>query len=237
MIRQVPVTDEPRRKIKAVIKLSVSLGSIANIEVIRTILKGHGRGTIQITEIQAGSVKLIVEGSQAEIDRLRSPIESGELTELDGFLVEDARILSESSKHNLVEETLANPIKGRKLRNADLSDADLSGADLSGADLSNGNLSGADLTGVNLSRANLSDAGLTGAELSDANLSNADLSGANISDADLGGAYLYGVNLRCANFYGTKVELARFRENSGITEQLKQDLINRGAIFEDSPDD
>lgn len=46
------------------------------------------------------------------------------------------------------------------------------------------------------------------------------------------GRDLSGANLRDAN-----VENARFEGSFGITEQMKQDLIQRGAIFNDSPGD
>ena len=60
-----------------------------------------------------------------------------------------------------------------------------------------------------------------------ADLSRADLSRADLRDADL----------RDADLSVIQVEKTRFRNNLGITEELKKDLINRGAIFEDSPGD
>jgi uncharacterized protein YjbI with pentapeptide repeats/DNA-binding Xre family transcriptional regulator len=148
------------------------------------------------------------------------------------------------------------------LSSADLSSADLSGADLSGADLFNANLSGADLINSNLSGAYLINSNLSGADLSDANLSgvylinsnlinsnliNADLSGANLINADLRGADLInsnlinanlrGADLRGVNLRGANVKETRFGENQGISESMKLDLQQRGAIFEDAPGD
>ena len=60
---------------------------------------------------------------------------------------------------------------------------------------------------------------------------------ADLSRADLRVADLRDANLRDANLRGIQVEKTRFRNNLGITEELKKDLINRGAIFEDSPGD
>jgi uncharacterized protein YjbI with pentapeptide repeats len=60
----------------------------------------------------------------------------------------------------------------------------------------------------------------------------ADLRGADLRDANLRDA-----NLSDANLSVIQVEKTRFRNNLGITEELKKDLINRGAIFEDSPGD
>ncbi len=146
------------------------------------------------------------------------------------------------------------------LRGANLIGANLSHANLRGADLNHANLIGAYLRGAylilanlshaNLSGANLSHANLSGAYLSFANLSHANLSGANLSYADLRGADLNHANLRGAdlnhaNLIGTylilanlslaNVKNARFDYNSGVSEFLKQDLITRGAKFDEPP--
>jgi uncharacterized protein YjbI with pentapeptide repeats len=65
----------------------------------------------------------------------------------------------------------------------------------------------------------------------------ADLSRADLRGADLRGADLSRADLRGADLSVIQVEKTRFRNNLGITEDLKKDLINRGAIFEDSPGD
>jgi uncharacterized protein YjbI with pentapeptide repeats len=65
----------------------------------------------------------------------------------------------------------------------------------------------------------------------------ADLSRAHLRVADLRDANLRGADLSGADLSGIQVEKTRFRNNLGITEELKKDLINRGAIFEDSPGD
>jgi uncharacterized protein YjbI with pentapeptide repeats len=113
-------------------------------------------------------------------------------------------------------------LSGTVLLNADLSGADLSGADLSGAFLNGANLSGANLHKSDLSGANLPRANLSGAGLSEANLINADLSDADLSGADL---------------YGAVVENTRFLFGRGISSELKRDLQNRGAIFDDAQGD
>ncbi|MGB3695170.1 MAG: pentapeptide repeat-containing protein [Spirulinaceae cyanobacterium] len=51
--------------------------------------------------------------------------------------------------------------------------------------------------------------------------------GANLTEANLIGADLSGAN----------VHEAKFGDNQGISETIKRDLIQRGAIFEDSPGD
>ncbi len=291
--RQVTVVDKQSKKIKAVIVLEGDINSVnSDLKVsLELALLTYPGDTIKITDIQAGSIRLIVEGSQEDIERLVSRIQLGELTELSGFPVEDIQVLNQSlddeendelnDKWHLVQQIVNHPVRGRKLRNADLSDADLSHAHLIGADLSRANLShahligadliganliGANLIGANLSRAylldahlnsvlidvklidvklsgaNLSDANLSGADLSDtnlrdANLSDANLSDANLSDANLSDANLSGANLSDANLSRANVKNARFGNNQGISEPIKRDLIQKGAIFEDSPGD
>ena len=128
-------------------------------------------------------------------------------------------------------------LRGANLSGADLRGANLSGADLIRADLRGANLSSADLRGANLRNANLRNANLSSADLRNANLRGVNLSGANLRGVNLSGVYLRGANLRNANLSGAKVENARFVWNKGISDILKQDLIKRGAIFEDTSGD
>lgn len=154
---------------------------------------------------------------------------------------------------NLIEVNLSNA----NLRNLDLIDANLSGADLSSADLryanlriadlGNANLTNADLRDANLSVAylkcvNLQDADLRGANLNGANLHKANLNDANLNNADLGstnlnGANLCGASVKNANLSRANVKNARFKNNLGLSEELKQDLKQRGAIFENASDE
>uniref|UniRef100_UPI0030D8B7FE pentapeptide repeat-containing protein n=1 Tax=Argonema antarcticum TaxID=2942763 RepID=UPI0030D8B7FE len=324
IFRQVIAVDEESQEIIVAVTLE---GDINSVQSDAAFFQGHFSkkypgSTIKVVAIQKGSIRLIIKGSPEDIQKLLSDFEAENLTEINGFPVQDIQILSESPEHDesserkwrLVEEIITNPIEGRDLSGADLSDADLRnaklikanliGADLSGADLSGANLSGADLSGADLSGADLSGADLSGADLiganliganliganliganlsganlrgaylsrlrgaylsrlsradlsrlsgadlsrlSGANLSGANLSGANLRGADLSGAYLSradlsdadlrGADLSGANLSGANVEKARFSNNQGISENMKQDLIKRGAIFEDSPGD
>ena len=84
---------------------------------------------------------------------------------------------------------------------------------------------------------NLSQVDLRGSDLSGANLRGSDLNGADLSGADLHGANLSVANLSEANFENAIVLNARFGQNQGIDETLKAALIEKGAIFEDSPGD
>jgi uncharacterized protein YjbI with pentapeptide repeats/DNA-binding Xre family transcriptional regulator len=215
LYRKVTVLDKQSEVIKAEIILEGDFNSINNdLSVsLQAILQVYGGDTIKITDIKEGSIRLIIEGSPEDIKQLLSRFNSGELTEVSGFPVENVQILSESSdddesnelndKWRLVEEIVSQRVHTLNLSGADLSDADLSGADLSGADLS-----GADLSGAELRRAKLNLTGLRDANLSDANLSDANLSGAYLGGADLSGAYLIGADLSCANLRGANLSRA-----------------------------
>ncbi|MHC5721794.1 MAG: pentapeptide repeat-containing protein, partial [Nostoc sp.] len=63
------------------------------------------------------------------------------------------------------------------------------------------------------------------ADLSNTRLINTNLSGANLRDA----------NLVHADLSDANVEKARFGNNQGISEKIKDDLIRRGAIFIGEP--
>lgn len=95
----------------------------------------------------------------------------------------------------------------------------------------------ADLRNVDLSNANLTGINLSDAYLGNANLSDANLSHANLNYADMSGAIVYGANLSFAKLDGVRVEGSRFGWNTGLTEDVKRDLQQRGAIFEDSAGD
>jgi len=231
--RKVTVIDKKTNTVKAEIKLIGDINSFGDSSRVEFILREFSGDTIKIIDIKEGSIRLIVEGSQEDIDRLVSLIKSGELKEVSGFPVADVQILSESSeddesnelnnKWHLVREIVTQGIKDRNLSGVDLSDADLSGANLSGADLIDADLSGADLrsaylrsaylrsadlSGADLSRADLSRANLSGADLRSANLRSADLSGADLSGANLIGANLIGANLRSADLSGADLRSA-----------------------------
>ncbi|MEH2393901.1 MAG: pentapeptide repeat-containing protein [Nostoc sp.] len=240
--RQVTVIDKQSKKIKAVITLKGDIHSVQNWEFIQSAVRAYPGDTIEITDIKEGSIRLFVEGSPEDIERLVSRIKSGELKTVTGFPVEDVQVLSESSdnasaesddKWRLVQEIVSQPIRMRQLIGADLSDADLSGADLSGADLSDADLSGANLSGADLSGANLSGANLSGVTWSiakkwGANLRNADLSGANLSGAKKWGGGILGFasySLGVAAMIGGILN----DYSSNIDYSSKQDLAEAAA--------
>lgn len=134
-------------------------------------------------------------------------------------------------------------LRGADLSDADLSEANLSGANLAGADLSGALLSNANLAGADLHRSSLALANLSGANLNSANIEAANLSNANLSEADLTNAILKNADLQHARLVQTKltgadlsnakVTQARFKKDSGVSDELHQYLQARGAIFED----
>ena len=122
-------------------------------------------------------------------------------------------------------------LNGTNLTRANLIDAILTDSNLYDANLIDAILSGANLYGAYLIRANLNGAyliraNLDSAHLIDANLTDANLYGANLRSANLKGANLKGVYLEDAN-----VEQAQFGNHQGIDEEMKTDLISRGAVF------
>jgi uncharacterized protein YjbI with pentapeptide repeats len=202
--RQITVIDKETEKVKMIITLKGDIYSINDVKIIELILKQYSGDSINIVDIQKGSIRLILEGSQADIKQLVSHIQSGEITELSGFPIEDIQILKESlddennelnDKWHLVQEIVNKGGQGKNLSGTDLSDADLRGVNLSDADLSDADLRGADLRGADLRGVNLSDADLRGTDLRGTDLSDADLSDADLSDADLRGADLRGADL------------------------------------------
>jgi uncharacterized protein YjbI with pentapeptide repeats/DNA-binding Xre family transcriptional regulator len=244
---------------------SVDQKDIVKLKIaIKLLRKLTGDDLIGVIGIEEGSIKLTLKGSQAGLERLEQLFQSGALTKIFeqelNITVEDVSFIDAQSSDNY-QQSQTNKKKQLVFTIAgDVNQADINilkdalidtseneeksrlieeiktqGAvkrNLSGVDLSGANLSGADLSDADLSGANLSDAVLYGANLSGANISDANLSDANLSDADLSDANLGGTNLSDAN-----VKNARFADNLGISESLKQDLKARGAIFEDSPGD
>ena len=233
---QVTLRDKKANILKAEIKLIGDIKSLEDVSSVELNLREVSGDTIKITDIREGSIRLTVEGSQEDIDRLVSLIKSGELKEVSGFPVADVQILSESSeddesnelnnKWHLVREIVTQGMIHRNLSGVDLSDAYLSGANLSGADLSDAylrdadlidadlsgaDLSSADLKGADLKSANLKSANLSGADLRSAHLKSADLIGADLSGAKLSFAALSGADLRSADFRSADLSIANLR--------------------------
>jgi hypothetical protein len=212
-------------------------------------LSEMGNPVMRFVDVEEGSIKLLFEGSQEDFERVKTLFNTGELRELIGLPVKSIHVMKkEELVHWIQKNGGANfPLSNTNLSNANLSNANLSNAnlihvDLSGAylihiDLRDANLFIANLSGANLSNADLSGANLSGANLSNADLSLADLSGASLSYADLSGADLRRANLSVAFLTDAIVRKALFGIGIGLSNEQKQDLIARGAIFDDGSRD
>jgi len=140
-----------------------------------------------------------------------------------------------TSNHDWSEQDLSS----QDLSNKNFSHHNLTRTNLNGSDLSNCCLNGANLQDAHIHGANLTYATLCGAKLPNAKLNGADLRWADLTGADLGEADLRRCNFRDAklrntNLSGAKVQGALFQSCEGLTEDLKHDLKNRGAIFKDT---
>lgn len=235
------VEEIDKGKLDAIIKLLQELG---------------GDATIAILDIDKGSIKLILGGSEEALRRIEALFKSGGLTQIEGVEVENVHFLE---KEELVYLIQKNGGTAQNLSYADLSNANLSGADFSMADLFNATLSGADLSKAALFRsdlsyadlfrsdlsyadlrsadlraANLSYADLSNADLRASDLSYADLSGADLRSADLRDTYLNDADLSGVDLSGATVRGSRMIASRGLSPESITDLKLRGAIFDDS---
>ena len=148
-------------KIELIFEGSIEVVTSGVQGMIEACMKNAGGDTIRITDIRPGSIKVTVQGFPRDIAKLLDQINAGELTEVEGFPIQDCQILSDdfladveqqsnSEKWQLIDDIINNPKIARQLRGADLSDADLSDAILLNADLTNANLSGSDLSKADL---------------------------------------------------------------------------------------
>jgi uncharacterized protein YjbI with pentapeptide repeats len=94
-------------------------------------------------------------------------------------------------------------------------------------------LVGADLSGLNLDGVNFIRGNLTDANLQNTSLVDGDLIFANFTNANLTGANLRGATLNETVWQGTLVEGCCFQSAIGLTKKQRQDLIFRGALFDD----
>ncbi|MGB3533293.1 MAG: DUF1822 family protein [Microcoleaceae cyanobacterium] len=171
--RSIIVTDELNQRDIAEIILKGDVNSVENLKTLEIILQQYSGYSIKIRDMKAGSIKLTVEGSPEDIQKLISSIELGNVVEVNGFPVEDIRVLD---KWQLVQEIISHPTPQRNLSGIDLSDTDLNRANLSGSNLINADLSCADLSNANLTNADLSNA-----DLSETDFSNSLVTGAKFS--------------------------------------------------------
>jgi uncharacterized protein YjbI with pentapeptide repeats len=180
-------------------------GSIEEIDkhkldaIVALLQKLGGDTSIEVLDIDEGSIKLILGGSPEALKKIEALFRSGALTEVSGSSVQDVHFLE---KVHLIVLIKKNGGTALNLSRVDLSRADLRGANLDGANLRGANLSGANLSRVKLFRASMIEADLSGAYLGQANLREANLSEVNLYDAYLSGADLSGADLSGADLSG-----------------------------------
>ncbi|MEL7038684.1 MAG: pentapeptide repeat-containing protein [Cyanobacteria bacterium J06592_8] len=143
---------------------------------------------------------------------------------LEGANLEGANL----DRVNLVQACLnAVNLKNANLSEANLKNASLKEANLNGAILRQVNLNHAVMTGTQIRNADL-----TRAKLVEVDLSEASLTSAQIRHANLTKAKLFKTDLRDANLFGSNVidavvKGARFGNNSGLSEDVRQRLKMR----------
>ncbi|WP_293128942.1 pentapeptide repeat-containing protein [Microcoleus sp. bin38.metabat.b11b12b14.051] len=173
--------------------------------------------------VEAPEVEIVAE-AEAQLQEMVDRIISAE--------TDDFAELAKIANLNPAEDFAGGSLRGTSLSAVDFSSANLPGANFRGANLNDADFSDANLQNSKFGGADLSGAFLGNADLSGADLYRASLALANLSGADLSGANLLEVNLTNANFSGANVESARFGNNSGLAEDVKLNLQQRGAIFE-----
>ncbi|NEU71387.1 pentapeptide repeat-containing protein [Hassallia byssoidea VB512170] len=108
---------------------------------------------------------------------------------------------------------------------------DFSSQNWNGRNLCNQNLSGYKLIRTQINGGNLRNSILDGADLEYAQLSGADLTNASLRGADLRNANLEFAQLENTDFRGANVQGTLFKHNTGLSEESKAVLKERGAIF------
>ncbi|MEB3360151.1 MAG: pentapeptide repeat-containing protein, partial [Synechococcales bacterium] len=200
--------DKPQSEISSrrlSVQLDINLEDIDGqlLKDLLAILNKIGSdGSIKFLDVDEGSIKLILGGSEEALERIEALFKAGELAQIEGIEVQDVHFLE---RDELVALIRKNGGVDLDLSKADLGGANLSGAALFRANLFRANLSRASLYGANLINANLSGADLFGAVLSTANLFGAVLGGANLSGAALFRANLFRANLSRASLSGANL--------------------------------
>jgi len=174
--------------------------------------------------VEQPEVEIVAE-TEAQLQEMVDRIISAE--------TDDFAMLAKIANLNRALDFAGGSLRGTSLSAVDFSSANLDRANFRGANLSDADFSDANLQNTKFGGADLSGAFLGNADLSGADLHRASLALANLSGADLSSANLIEVNLTNTNFSGTNVESARFGNNSGLAEDVKLNLQQGGAIFED----
>ena len=169
--RTVPITS---KRLAFAIAGSIDEVDKSKLDAITALLrKLGGDASIEILNIEEGSIKLTLSGSLESLERIESLFMSGELAEILGNSVQDVHFIDADELSKSIRENGGNSLN---LHKADLRRADLRGADLHRADLREADLREADLREADLREADLRGANLRGADLRGANLREANLS-------------------------------------------------------------
>jgi uncharacterized protein YjbI with pentapeptide repeats len=209
---------------------TIAKSDIPKVKAILALLQEITRDTsIKIVDIEKGSIRLILEGSQESLEQIEALFKFGQLTEVEGIPIQDVQFvtpqISDPDKdiQTIDKKRLAFIIAGsvsseeiqelktaftETLDNDEEIEADNKARLVQ--EIITKRAIDRDLSGANLSRAHLRDADLIGAILSDANLSGVDLSdadliSANLSRANLSGAILIDTNLSSAILIDTNL--------------------------------
>ena len=99
--RKITVMDSETKIIKVVITLEGDINSVEKVN-LQALLRENSGDTIVINDVKSGSIKLFIEGSQGDIEKLVNLIQGKILTELDGFPIQSIEILdTDESRDNL----------------------------------------------------------------------------------------------------------------------------------------
>ena len=194
-----------------------------NAKKLKTLLRQlrniSGDISIDIDDIELGSIRLILKGSQEGLERIEALFKSGALTEIEGVPVEDVRFITteakkdgediQTSERKRLAFTIAGNLELADIAKLKAAITETSGNDVRDVarkcDFSCQNLRGYSFEGIDVSYADFSEA-----QLQEVNFTNATLTGANFNKADIQGTNFTNANLRGANFRGAKAGL-RYR--------------------------
>jgi uncharacterized protein YjbI with pentapeptide repeats/transcriptional regulator with XRE-family HTH domain len=191
---------------------TVSPEDIAKLKaIIALIQKVSQDSSITIVDIERGSIKLILEGSQEGLERLENLFRSGQLEDVLGVSIEDVEFVtlpnSNPSKKRLAF-TIAGDVPESEIAILKAALAETSDDTVEQSEnqnpISRSNPISLKLVFVNLIRGNLGGSfrifrNLIRADLRNANLRSTYLNNANLSDTNFSGANLSGTNLRSSN--------------------------------------
>ena len=226
---------ESQRRLEICINSFIDELNFYNFDLVISLFKKVSQdNSLQVDYIDQSSYNLIVNGSDQELIKLEKLFTSGDLEEfLKNIKTEYfSQVIIESVRFREDIEVIKKCQLIQKLRMEEIDKNRLIKDYLTGVDLSGANLQGINLSWANLSKANLSGCNLSYTDLSWANLSYANLSNCNLNNAILQRSCLNKTKLTNVDFNDANVINARFADNQGINDELKNTLIQRGAFFD-----